>query len=182
MEHGLRIAFVGKRQEPKTIAAHYLYKKLGFKRMLLEDGVIKLIRDMYTYKLHKRVPWEQKKAIYDALYKIDPNIHIDYLLRKLITTERDVIVPDARYLNEVKKLREVGFIIIRLNIPATGPIKIKASTAAAGTVMLQEYFGKIDAYPVDYSILGENRFKIREMLDVIIEKERAKIETGRSSD
>lgn len=174
---GLRLAFVGKRQEPKRIAAHYLYKKKYFKRMQLEDGVIKLIRDMYTYKLHKRVPWEQKIRFYDALYKLDPDIHIDYLIRKLMTTERDVIVPDVRYLNEIEKLVKHNFVIIRINITGTGYTRLAGMrSASAGTIKLQEYFGgHTEAYPVHYSILADDRYKAREMLDIIVDKERAKL-------
>lgn len=176
---GLRLAFVGKRSVPKTSAAHYLYKQLKFKRMHLDDGVTKFVRYMYTYKLHKRVKWEKRLEIYDALYKLDPSIHIDYLLRKLMTTDRDVIVPDVRYINELEGLIAAGFIVIRINTTARGPIRLAGlKSASPGTVKLQEYFGRnLDAYPVSYSILADDRFKAREMLDIIIEKERAKLET-----
>jgi hypothetical protein len=148
--------------------------------MQLDDGVTKFVRYMYTYKLHKRVKWEKRLEIYDALYKIDPSIHIDYLLRKLMTTDRDVIVPDARYLNEVEGLVKANFVLIRINTTAKGPIRLAGmGTAAAGTVKLQEYFGREeDTYPVSYSILADDRVKMKEMLDMIIEKERTKLESG----
>lgn len=174
---GLRLAFVGRKSNEKRAAAHYLYKTLHFKRMQLDDGVTKFVRYMYTYKLHKRVKWEKRLEIYDLLYKLDPSIHIDYLLRKLMTTTTDVIVPDARYINEVEKLVEAGFIIIR--VTSTDNVKMRIpgmKSAAAGTVKLQEYFGQnFDAYPVSYSIVADDRWKAREMLEHIIEKERAKL-------
>lgn len=173
----MRIAFVGKRAVTKTFAAHYLYKHKGFKRMQLDDGVTKLVRYMYTYALHKRVPWERRVEIYDALYKLDPNMHIDYLLSKLALTTRDVVVPDVRYVSEVQKLVDAGFIIVRINSPATGVLIKGIKSAAVGTVKLQEYYGgtNFDAYPVSYSILAENRDKTREMLDIILEKEQNKL-------
>lgn len=172
---GIRLVFVGKHIAPRITATNWLYKKRGFKKMYLEDGVVKLIRDMYTYKLHKRVPWEKKYRIYNILYKEDPNIHIDYLLRKLETTTRDVIVPDCRYLNELQKLIDHNFVVIRLNTTPKGGIRLAGmEEAAAGSLKLQEYFARIDAFPVDYSILADDIWKTREMLDIIIEKERAK--------
>jgi hypothetical protein len=174
----MRIAFVGKRATAKTFCAHYLYKKQGFKRMQLDDGVTRLVRNMYTYRLHKRVKWEKRVEIYDTLYKLDPNIHIDYLLSKLSITTRDVVVPDVRYINEAEKLVEAGFILIRVNTPATSNLGLGhgLKTAASGTVKLQEYFGhNFDAYPVSYSIISEDRDKTRQLLDIIIEKERNKL-------
>lgn len=172
----MRIAFVGKKAAAKTFCAHYLYKRKAFKRMQLDDGVTRIIRSMYTFRLHKRVTWERRVEMYDALYKLDPNIHIDYLLSKLSITTRDVVVPDVRYLNELEKLIAAGFVIVRVNSPAT-EIRIKGiKSAAVGTVKLNEYFGhNFDVYPVSYSVFVEDRDKAREMLDIILEKEQNKL-------
>jgi len=172
----MRIAFVGKRAAMKTFCAHYLYKHKGFKRMQLDDGVTSIIRNMYTYRLHKRVTWERRVEMYDALYKLDPNIHIDYLLSKLSITTRDVVVPDVRYINEVEKLVAAGFVIVRVNTSQTR-VHIKGiKSAAAGTVKLQEYYGhNFDAYPVSYSLIADDREKTRQTLDIILEKERNKL-------
>jgi hypothetical protein len=173
----IRIAFVGKRANIKTTAAHYLYKHKGFKRMQLDDGVTRLVRNMYTYRLHKRVKWEKRIEMYDALYKLDPSIHIDYLLSKLSITTRDVVVPDVRYINEVEKLIKAGFTIVRIN-STSKTVRISGQASAlAGTVKLQEYFGHdFDAYPVSYSIIADDKVKLRELLDIIIEKERNKVD------
>jgi hypothetical protein len=47
--------------------------------------------------------------------------------------------------------------------------------AQPGTVLLQEAFGQFDAYSVDYSIMGGDRLKLIRAVDIIVEKERAKL-------
>jgi hypothetical protein len=174
----IRIAFVGRHQSGKTYAAHYLYKHHNFKTVKIQDGIAKVIKWFYKYRPHERINWEKRLAFYDALYALDNDIHIDYLLRRLATSTTDIVVDDVRYINEVKKLREAGFIIIRVSMPVTTKIKLKGiQSAAPGTVKLNEYFNRtFDAYATDYSIINENRESLYKLLDSIIAKERAKRE------
>lgn len=174
----IRIAFVGRHQSGKTYAAHYLYKNHNFKTVKLQDGVSKLVRFFYKYRPHERINWEKRLAFYDALYTLDKDIHVDYLLRRLETSTRDIVVDDVRYINEVEKLKAAGFIIIRITMPVTTKIKLKGvQTAAPGTIKLNEYFNRTsDAYSTDYSIINENRESLYRLLDSIISKERAKRE------
>jgi hypothetical protein len=175
----IRIAFVGRHQSGKTYAAHYLYKHHNFKTVKLQDGTAKVIKWFYKYRPHERVSWERRLAFYDALYELDNDIHVDYLLRRLAqNSTRDVVVDDVRYINEVNKLKDAGFLIIRISMPVTTKIKLKGiSTAAPGSVKLNEYFNRTsDAYPTDYSIINENREALYRLLDNIVAKERAKRE------
>jgi ethanolamine utilization protein EutP (predicted NTPase) len=172
----LRIAFVGRHQSGKTYAAHYLYKHHGFKTVKMQDGVTKMLRYFYKYRSHERINWEKRLAFYDALYILDNDIHIDYLLRRLATSTTDIVIDDVRYINEVQKLREAGFIIIRISMPTTTKIKLKGiKTAAPGSIKLNEYFNRtFEAYSTDYSIINENRNSLYRLLDSIITKEREK--------
>lgn len=172
----VRIAFVGKKSVGKTYAAHYLYKRYGFKHLRMVDATHRVIKWFYKYRPYKRIKWERQIEFYDALYALDPDIHIDHILRRLETTTRDVVIDDPRYINEVKKLKEAGFIIIRLNMRETKRVRLAGiSNASSGTVKLNEYYAAgSDAYPVDYSIINENRESLFHLLDNIVEKERAK--------
>lgn len=180
----LRIAFVGKKAAGKSFAADHLVKKQGFKRMRVDDGVVKFIRYMWAYRPHKRVTWEKRWTIYDLIYRVDPDVQVDYLLQRLdgntkkaTPTTRDVVVDDVRYINELLKLREVGFIIVRITAPATRKVRMASITknTSAGTIKLSEYYGQnFDHYPVDYSILNDSRDATRAMIDRIVDIERAK--------
>jgi hypothetical protein len=176
LHRNLKIAFIGKKAVGKSFAADYLVKNRTFKRMRLEDGITKFIRYMYAYRPHQRVKWETRYEMYNALYKIDNEIFIDYLLRKLETVTMDVVVDDAKYLNEVDKLKKAGFIIVRISSPRGVTRFPGAKTASSGYLSMYEYFGtNFDYISVDYSIMNENRDKTKLMLDRIVDKERAKL-------
>jgi hypothetical protein len=74
----VRIALIGKKAVGKTFVGYYLRKKYRFNVMRMDDGLVKFIRTMYTYAQYKRPPWETKFRFYDALYDIDPTIHVNY--------------------------------------------------------------------------------------------------------
>lgn len=161
----------------KTYAAHYLYKTHNFKTVKLQDGVAKVVKWFYKYRPYQRISWEKKLEFYDALYAIDNDIHVDYLLRRLSQdSTRDIVVDDVRYANEVTKLKEAGFLIIRISMPDKKRTRLVGmKTALPGTVKLNEYYNRnFDAYQTDYSIINENQQSLYKLLDSIIEKERAK--------
>lgn len=175
----IRIAFVGLHNAGKTFAAHYLYIHHNFKTMKLMDGTAKVVKWFYKYRHHQRVKWEQRVTFYDALYKIDNDIHVDYLIRKLDggqPTTRDVVVDDARYANEVIKLKAAGFTIIRMTMENEKLKRIVSNKETSpNRVSINERFSsKANVYPVDYSILNVNTEGLYRMLDNIIEKERNK--------
>jgi hypothetical protein len=172
----IRLALVGGGARSKITVANYLRKKRDFKVVRLDDGVKKMVRDMYMYRPHQRVVWERRFDIYDALYKIDSEIHINYLLHRMDRTGRSVVTPDPRYVNEVVKLQRAGFVLVRVSEPPNYKRNfLGVRNAQPGTVLLQEAFGQFDIYSVDYSIMGGDRLKLIRAVDIIVEKERAKL-------
>jgi hypothetical protein len=177
---GIRIVLVGKAVYTRVSAGDWLRKAHGFKVLRTDDGVAKFIRDMYMYQPHKRVTWERRIEFYDAIYKLDNNIHINHLLRKLrsVPDSKSVVVPDARYINEVTALAAQGFLVVRVTDPlGYKPTRMAGmASAAKGTIKLQEFYGRKynDAYPVDYSVSNDDLTKLRRSIDRIIEKEREK--------
>ena len=176
----IRIALVGKKMSGKTFAAHYLFKHHNFKTMKLQDGVAKVIKWFYKYRSHQRISWEKKLVFYDALYQLDNDIHVDYLLRRLAhESTRDVIVDDVRYINEVEKLKKAGFLIVRVSMPDNKRNRLVGiKSAAPGSVKLNEYYGRtFEKYSTDYSLINENQDALYRLLDSLVEKE--KIKRGR---
>lgn len=172
----MRIAFVGKKAAGKTFAARYLTTKYKFKHLSLKDPLYDILKKLYYYGGWKRIPWEQEIKFYDALYKLDPNIWVGYLERRLRTTTMNVVVDDPRYINEVQALKELGFILIRIDAPENQRRKMipaHLQNAAAGSVGLAEYFHKdiSKAYQTDYSVLNTDRDSTRRALDIILQKE-----------
>lgn len=170
----LRIALVGKKATDKTFVAFYLRTKYRFKQTKLMDGVDGIIKSMYGWEKYKRPVWEQRLAIYDALYKVDPEIHLKHLFNRLEKIHiNHVVVEDVRYLNEVETLAKSDFIIIRVTMALVTKKKriVGLKNAASGTLILNEHFGTENTrpYKADYTITGTTREGVRKSVDQIIE-------------
>jgi hypothetical protein len=173
----VKIAFVGKKGTGKTTAARYLQTQHKFTKMRMDDGIVKFLRSMYLYRANSRIPWRDRLKFYDAIYKLDPNIHIEYLLRRMAspTFKNDVVIDEVRYINEVQRLKKAGFTIIRISGGKPNTLLVGMDSAAAGTTLLQEYFGSnFDAYSVDYSIVNDQKENLFKTLDKIVDKEHNK--------
>jgi hypothetical protein len=168
----IRIAFIGKSKAGRTWAADYLRSTHKFKKLSLGEGVTRTLRILYYYGSFKRIPWETRIRVYDALYKIDPEIWIGYMERKLRTTTRDVVIDDPRYLNEVATLKDLGFTIIRLTAPEVRRQRrlSNVKTASPGVLLLHEWFNHdfLEVAGVDYSVYNETKDGTRKALDEII--------------
>lgn len=114
----MRIALIGRSQSTKTWASRYLSEKHGFDEWPLTDGVLRILRMMYPHDRFKRVPWEMRVKVYDALYNIDSDIWITFFKKRLedhrTKAGKRIIVDDVRYINEVKALKEMGFTIVEI--------------------------------------------------------------------
>lgn len=169
----VRIAFVGKTRAGKTWAADYLRREHGFKKESLNDGLSRILRILYYYdKDYHRISNDTKIIFYDALYKLDNEIWVGYLERRLRTTTRNVVVDDLRYLNEVAVLKRLGFKIIRLVAPEARRNRYikNLKSAERGLIALHEVYNKDfnEAAGVDYSIYNDTKEGTRLALDSIL--------------
>lgn len=174
---GLKLAFVGKPNSGQTSAAVYLKKRYYFKRVMMMQGVTRLSKMLYGLRKYERLTWEKKRAIYDALYKVDPDIWINYTARRLETTTEPVVIDDAKFLNEVIKLKELGFIIIRINTSLKHRTKsigrFLGKDIIPGSVTMIEYFNKdaTEILRVDYSIYHDGNLEnLRRSIDELLTK------------
>src|SRR6185295_19256919 len=176
-KRGLRLAFVGKPNSGQTSCAVYLKRSHGFKRIRLMQGVARIAKVLYFHKNYERIPWAKKRAIYDALYKVDKNIWIGYVENRLSNTTEPIVIDDAKFLNEVMKLKELGFIIIRVNTSMKNRAKavgrFLGPDIIPGSVAMIEYFNKdpTEALQVDYSIYHDGTLKnLYKTLDELLTK------------
>lgn len=169
----IKIAFVGKSATGKSALALYLNHAYGFKRAKMMDGVQRLGKLMYGIHKYQRLDWRRQIEFYDALYKIDPNIHLSHLALRLEQTTMNLVVEDVRYIHEVQALAKMDFKIIRVTIPE-GLRKIRivgVKKAAVGTVTLNEYYhgDETRSYRADYTISNEGRHAARKSVDQLME-------------
>jgi len=175
----MKIALIGKKATGKTFVAFYLQKQHKFKRIRMDDGITKFLRDMYAYSNYQRPTWEMRVDIYDALYKIDPTMHLKYLYRKMERISKDIVIEDVRYISELQDLHEHGFTIIRIAAPEMRRrrhIGKSLRDAATGTLLLSEHFfnDKTIAYNADYVILNDTRENTRQAIDKLLDEIRSK--------
>jgi len=177
----VRIVLVGRRFAGKTWAADYLRYHHGFKKEALNDGLLKTLRNLYYYGSHKRIAWETRLRYYDAFYKVDPNVWVGYLERRLRTTTRDVVVDDPRYLNEVAVLKTLGFRVVRIVAPeARRRRRLSAyKWASEGLLGVHDLYNRDfdESAGVDYSVYNEDKESTRKSLDKIVESLR-ELDTG----
>lgn len=173
----IRIAFVGKPASGQITAADHLKKKYNFKRVRMIDGINRLCKMFYYKKGYERTPWEKRRSMYDALYKIDPNIFIGWIKFKMRTTTFNVVIDDAKYINEVQGLKEAGFTIVRINTNTKYRAKsigrYLGKDIIPGTVTITEYFNKdaTEILQVDYSIYHDgDRNSLRRSIDELMTK------------
>lgn len=165
------IALIGKKQAGKTFAAFYLHTAYGYKKLRMDDGVTKAMRYFYMYRKNERPSWLKRIELYDALYKVDPNIHINYMMHRLSTTTNEVVIDDVRYISELQVLKQHGFTILRIASPDRKKIRIVGQKSAApGTLQLQEYFRtETIGYSADFSIFNDTRDGTRRSLDNLVD-------------
>lgn len=176
----LKIAFVGKSKEANTFCARYLWKVHKFRFYGMDDELDKFLRRLHNskYKFRPKINYQHKLRYYDVWYKLDPDIWIRHLLYRINEPRatRNAVVPDARYMNEIKALEEDGFIIIRVSVAdkfyskKTTHIKTLNDTVNPGAIDYYEWFSPhvSNVIKARYSVHFENYAGLKRSLDAII--------------
>jgi hypothetical protein len=169
----LRIAFIGRSQKANTLCARHLYWNYKFRFRGMDDELDSFLRHLYGWpsKRKKYLPWETRLKFYDAWQAIDPLIWAKRTIRRANDEQATygIVIPDARYLAEIKYLEENGFIFIRVH-SLVKPKIIKSTNK--GAIAYYEWFARdADAYVhAKYSINHESIATTRKALDIIIKE------------
>ncbi|PHF07237.1 hypothetical protein [Bacillus toyonensis] len=171
-----KIAITGKARSGKTELSHYTWMLYGFK----EFDFSAVLKDEF-HRLFPHIPRNPKPRAYyqkfgQWLREIDPDIWIKMTLGKVheycfedalnkVNHKPKVLVNGVRQPNEYQRLRDEGFIIIRVN--ASDDLLI-GRAKAEGDVFTEadlehETESHIDNFEVDYEI--NNVGSIGEMYD-----------------
>jgi cytidylate kinase len=123
----MRVAISGKMGSGKTTLANVLEGYYGFQRFAFADKLKQVAMDLWGLS-HEEVYGNKKnrRLLQDLgikMREIDENVWADYLLRELnirdayaspVQVTSNVVVDDLRFKNEYHKLRENGFIVVRV--------------------------------------------------------------------
>ena len=169
---GINIAFIGLNDRAQTTCAEYLKHTHGFKRMDMDDGVKYFMRQMYDLNGWSNIKRADRRAFYDAIYKVDPNIFISHITSRVKKSLNDIVISDVRYVNELDALLELDFKIVRVTTPAKPKIGVYVKGAAAGTTALSSLYDKKFAvkYDVQYSLQFTKKSDLPNVLDPLLEQ------------
>jgi dephospho-CoA kinase len=109
----MKIAITGNICSGKSYLSRILMKKYNLELYSFAEKIKKISTDLFKVQHKDRILIQ---TIADKMKEIDPDIWIKYLLTE-INDKENIIIDDLRFENEVKYLKEHGFVIIRLNVP-----------------------------------------------------------------
>jgi dephospho-CoA kinase len=114
---GARIALAGKMRSGKDTVADYLGEKYKFKAFAFGNGIKQVCSMLDLEPTDGRKPRALYQDIGQYVRKYDPNVWVSYLFKRInqLAPETNIVVTDVRQPNEVKSLRERGFVIIKVD-------------------------------------------------------------------
>ncbi|KAB7657650.1 hypothetical protein GBN78_08390 [Bacillus sp. B2-WWTP-C-10-Post-4] len=160
-----KIAITGKARSGKTELSHYAWMLFGFK----EFDFSAVLKDEF-HRLFPHIPRDPKPRAYyqkfgQWLREVDPDIWVKMTMGKVhkycfedalnkVNHKPKVLVNGVRQPNEFSRLRDEGFVIIRVN--ASDDLRI-ARAKEEGDVfteadLVHDTESHIDTFEVDYEI------------------------------
>ncbi|PFZ38011.1 hypothetical protein COL77_26010 [Bacillus wiedmannii] len=177
-----KIAITGKARSGKTELSHYAWMLYGFK----EFDFSAVLKDEF-HRLFPHIPRDPKPRAYyqkfgQWLREINPDIWVKVTMGKVheycfedalnkVNHKPKVLVNGVRQPNEYQRLKEEGFVIIRVN--ASDDLRI-GRARNAGDVFTEADLGHeteshIDTFEVDYEINNDwNLVQLYDQFDVIM--------------
>ncbi|KFN04147.1 hypothetical protein D0U04_13725 [Bacillus clarus] len=160
-----KIAITGKARSGKTELSHYAWMLYGFK----EFDYSAVLKDEF-HRLFPHIPRDPKPRAYyqkfgQWLREIDPDIWVKMTMGKVhedcfedalnkVNYKPKVLVNGVRQPNEYQRLRDEGFIIIRVN--ASDDLRIGRARSAGDVFteadLAHETESHIDTFEVDYEV------------------------------
>lgn len=122
----MKIALFGKIRSGKDTVGALLTQEYGFKRFAFGDAIGDIIQEYFPEALEGGKPREHYQHIGQEFRKLNPDVWVNYLLRntsdfesvmEAFSIKSNIVVTDGRQINEAEKLRENGFLIIKVTSP-----------------------------------------------------------------
>lgn len=105
------VFLVGKQRTGKDTVADLLVQHFGFTKMSLADKVKEVARDLFDMKGKDRGLLIQ---IGTKMREIQEDVWLEYLLNKT-HPKTPIVIPDVRFPNEFKTLKDMGAISVRVD-------------------------------------------------------------------
>lgn len=127
----MKIALFGKIRSGKDTVGKILIDEYGFNRFAFGDGIGKIIKEYFPEAWAGGKPRKHYQYIGQQLRVLNEDIWINNLLRNVERADLiqnglhisgrkksfNVVVTDGRQLNEAKRLKEEGYLIVKVTTP-----------------------------------------------------------------
>lgn len=128
----MKIALFGKMRSGKNTVADILKEQYEFKEFAFGDGIGEIITKYFPEAFVNGKPRRHYQHIGQELRKLNPDVWVNYLFRSVnhyLTQEQadslimnrkaneNIVITDGRQLNEAERLKEAGYIIIKVETP-----------------------------------------------------------------
>ena len=176
----MRIALSGLKRSGKDTVGSYLIQNYSCKRYAFADEVKRLARELFPEEfVQNDKPVDLLQWLGNTMRQRNPDVWINRLSTMIQLTKDPVpnlVVTDVRYPNEVQALKNLGFTIVKVQVPVEVSIERSKATEVNFTEELllheSEQLAQSNEQYYDYVIentgtLEELYSKVEEMVEVL---------------
>ena len=176
----MRIALSGLKRSGKDTIGSYLIQNYSCKRFAFADEVKRLARELFPEEfVQNDKPVDLLQWLGNTMRQRNPDVWINKLSTMIQLTKDPVpnlVVTDVRYPNEVQALKNLGFTIVKVQVPVEVSVERCKATEINFTEELllheSEQLAQSNEHYYDYIIentgtLEELYSKVDEMVEVI---------------
>lgn len=183
----MKIALFGKIRSGKDTVGKLLIEEYGFSRVAFGDGIGEIIKRYFPEAWVGGKPRKHYQHIGQQLRVLNPDVWINYLLKTVEAWEEldetmnitsHTVVTDGRQVNEAKRLKEEGFVIVRVTTDTATRLERMKSLGDVFTKedLLHETELNVDLIEPDIEIfnngtLEDLRERVKEMIEKLQEEE-----------
>ena len=113
----MKICIIGKARSGKDTCADWLVKNHGFKKFSFANGLKEICAKLFPEHFEGGKPRKLLQRVGQLLKKVDKCVWINYCFRQIkenTTHEDNVVISDLRTKEELKKVLEEGFYIVKV--------------------------------------------------------------------
>jgi dephospho-CoA kinase len=111
---GKNILLVGKARSGKDTVAKIMERDYSYHIYHFGDGIAEIIARYFPTEWAKGKPRTHFQHIGQSLRELDEDVWVKYCLRDILASYTPAVIADGRQVNEAVKLREQGFVIIKV--------------------------------------------------------------------
>lgn len=183
----MKIALFGKMRSGKDTVAKILTQEYGFKDFAFAQGIGEIIVKYFPTALSYGKPRQHYQHIGQSMRELDQDVWVKYLLKRVLHYKMDirlsvenknkripfrVVVTDGRQQNEAERLREEGYLIVKVEAPEDIRIDrmVQAGDVFTDELLTHETEKQVDLINADITILNDGtledlRLKVKDLIE-----------------